>query len=205
MKGFILSINKAKNEDIIVTVLTSKDIRSYYRFFGARHSILQLGYMIDFEVDESNSNFLPRIKSISQQPFSWLFDKNRLLLWQNFITRVYLHLKDTSSLDDFYYQLLLKSAIKWQKQNPKRVLCDSYIELLDYEGRLYKDDICFICQSPLEEDVSLMSSYKLAHPRCIYGSTISKAKLLEALRERNTINLDDEEIEYLYLVAQKSF
>jgi hypothetical protein len=43
MKGFIVSLRRAKNEDLIVTLLEERALRSYYRFYGARHSILQLG------------------------------------------------------------------------------------------------------------------------------------------------------------------
>jgi len=85
MKGFVLGLRKAKNEDSIALVLSHKDVRTYYRFFGARHSILQLGNLIDFEVEGEGSSFLPRLRSLSHLGFPWLFDKNKLLLWHNFI------------------------------------------------------------------------------------------------------------------------
>jgi hypothetical protein len=156
MKGFVLSINRAKNEDTIAVVLTSNDVRSYYRFFGARHSILQLGYLIDFEIEGEDGKFLPRLRSLSHIPFEWIYDKNRLLIWQNYIRLFAKHLKDASHIDSFYYDLLLESAKKWHKQNPKRVVCDSYLQLLDYEGRLHYDEYCFVCETPIENQVSLM-------------------------------------------------
>jgi recombinational DNA repair protein (RecF pathway) len=205
MKGFVLSISKAKNEDIIVMVLTSNDIKTYYRFFGARHSILQVGYMIDFEVEGDDGRFLPRLRSISQIPFEWIFDKNRLLIWQNYIKLFAKHLKDATHLDSFYFDLLLENAKKWHKQNPKRIVCDSYIKLLKYEGRLYQDDKCFICQEPIEEQVSLMQSFKLAHPHCIYQIALPTKKLIDTLKLSKSIYMDDNEVDYLYDVVMKGF
>ena len=37
MRGFVINIKKAKNEDIIVTVLGDNSVTDYWRFFGARH------------------------------------------------------------------------------------------------------------------------------------------------------------------------
>ena len=62
IKGFILSVRKSKNEDSIALVLSPTEVRTYYRFFGARHSILQLGNLIDFEVEGEGSSFLPRLR-----------------------------------------------------------------------------------------------------------------------------------------------
>ncbi|NPA50850.1 MAG: recombination protein RecO, partial [Epsilonproteobacteria bacterium] len=42
MQGFILDLRRVREEDLIVTIITKDEIRDYYRFFGARHSILQL-------------------------------------------------------------------------------------------------------------------------------------------------------------------
>ena len=69
MRGFIVNIKKAKNEDVVVTVLTNNSVQSYWRFFGARHSILQIGNLVDFEVKESQNNFMPQMRSLSQLSF----------------------------------------------------------------------------------------------------------------------------------------
>jgi len=206
MQGFVLSVTKAKNEDVIVTILTSQDIKTYYRFFGARHSILQLGYMIDFEVEnDSSGRFLPRLRSLSQIPFKWIFDKNKLMIWQNYTKNLYNHLKDATDIDSFYFDMLLENAKRWHKQNPKRVVCDSYMHMLSYEGRLYMDDNCFICNQPLENLTSLMQSYKVAHPHCIYDISLPSKKLFDALKMQKTLYMDDDEIEYMYKVAMKGF
>jgi len=62
MKGFILNTKKAKNEDIIVTTLSNSRVGNYWRFFGARHSIIQVGNLIDFEVQESKNDFMPKMR-----------------------------------------------------------------------------------------------------------------------------------------------
>ncbi|NKQ40201.1 MAG: recombination protein RecO [Sulfurovum sp.] len=203
MKGFVVALRRAKNEDSIAIVLTDKSARSYYRFFGARHSILQLGHLIDFEVEGEDGRFLPRLRSLSQMGFKWLRDRNRLMLWHNFIKLFEPHLRDTEELDRFYFDLLLKAARKWDKQNPKRIVCESYVELLKFEGRIYPIGKCYICEQDLGESVSLMTSFKPAHPECIYASAINKSKIDEFFREGKTIYLNDSEIDILYSVVIK--
>jgi hypothetical protein len=203
MKGFVLGLRKAKNEDSIALVLTSKDVRTYYRFFGARHSILQLGNLIDFEVEGEDSSFLPRLRSLSHLGFPWLFDRNRLMIWHNFIKRFEPHLKDAQEIDSFYYDLLLNAAKKWDKQNPKRIVCESYIELLNYEGRLYPEENCFICEQRIEEEISLMQAFKPAHPSCIYSSALPTKKILDFFQSKKTVFLEDYEVDYLFEVVMK--
>ena len=203
MKGFVLGLRKAKNEDSIALILSPKDVRTYYRFFGARHSILQLGNLIDFEVEGEGSSFLPRLRSLSHLGFPWLFDKNKLLLWHNFIKRFEPHLKDTEEIDSFYFDLLLTSAKKWDKQNPKRVAVESYIELLDYEGRLYPEENCYICEQRIEEEISLMQAFKPAHPSCIYSSALPTKKILDFFETKKTVFLEDHEVDYLFEIVLK--
>ena len=203
IKGFILSVKKAKNEDSIATVLTASEVRTYYRFFGARHSILQLGNLVDFEVEGEGSSFLPRLRSLSHMGFPWLFDKNKLLMWHNFIKKFEPHLKDAEEVESFYYDLLLTAAKRWDKQNPKRIVCESYISLLDYEGRLYPEENCFICEQRIEDDIALMQAFKPAHPNCIYSPSMPTKKLLDFFESKKTTFLEDYEVDYLYDVVMK--
>jgi hypothetical protein len=183
--------------------LSEHEVRTYYRFFGARHSILQLGNLVDFEVEGEGSSFLPRLRSLSHLGFPWLFDKNKLLLWHNFIKRFEPHLKDTEEIDSFYFELLLTAAKKWDKQNPKRVAVESYIELLDYEGRLYPEENCYICEQHIEEEISLMQSFKPAHPACIYSSALPTKKILDFFETKKTVFLEDHEVDYLFEIVLK--
>jgi len=203
MKGFILGVRKAKNEDSIALVLSPESIRSYYRFFGARHSILQMGNLIDFEVEGEDGRFMPRLRSLSHIGFPWLFDKNRLLIWHNFLKKFEPHLKDAEEIDTFYFNLLLDAARKWHRQNPKRIVCESYIELLEYEGRLYPEENCFICEQRIEEEIALMQAFKPAHPGCIYSPALPTKKILDFFTSKKTVFLEDYEVDHLYEIVLK--
>jgi len=198
MKGFILNIRKAKNEDVIVTVLSNCEVRSYYRFFGARHSILQVGNLIDFELQESKNGFMVQIRKISHISFPWIFSNNHLFLWQNFIRLFEPHLKEATQIDSFYFDLLLKIAKKWHRQNPKRLAIEAYIEILDYEGRLYDNGFCYICEDVLDEQVGLMRAYLPAHPRCIYGYSYDKQQIFKLFDTKLTIHLNDNIVNKLF-------
>ena len=203
MRGFILNIRKAKNEDVIVTVLSKESVQNYYRFFGARHSILQIGNFIDFEVQEDNGTFIPKIRKISHIGFPWLFWTNHLLIWQNFIKLFNTHLKDTTEINSFYFNLLLTIAKKWDKQHPKRLAIEGYLKLLAHEGRLYNNGFCYICENPLDTQVALMRAYIPTHPNCIYANTYEKNQIFKLFDTRSTINLDDNIIKELYKILLK--
>ncbi len=203
MKGFVVALRRAKNEDSIATVLTEKSIRSYYRFFGARHSILQLGHLIDFEVEGEDGRFMPRLRNLSQMGFPWLRDRNRLMLWHQFIKLFEPHLRDTEELETFYFDLLLTAARKWNRQNPKRIICESYLSLLRYEGRLYPVTACYICEKELDKHVALMGAFKPAHSECIYASALPKEKIQAFFESGKTIHMNDAEVEQLYHVVLK--
>jgi hypothetical protein len=200
-----LELKRAKNEDMIALILTRHDIKSYYRFYGARHSILQVGYLVDFEDEDGYSSFMPRLRNLSHIGFSWLKDKNRLLLWHNFIYPFIPHLRDANEIDNFYFDLLLEAAQKWEKQNPKRVACESYIKLLKFEGRLNLPTLCYICDNTIENEVALMQAFKPAHPECIYTPSINKNKLLKFYENESTLYLEDNEVAYLFDVLLKGF
>ena len=137
--------------------------------------------------------------------FPWIHDKNKLLLWHNFIRKFEPHLKDAEELDSFYYDLLLSAAKRWDKQNPKRIVCESYMSLLDYEGRLYEFENCFICEKRIEEDIALMQAFKPAHPSCIYSASLPTKKILDFFHSKKTVFFEDHEVEYLYDVVMKGF
>jgi len=205
MRGFIIDIRKAKNEDVIVTVLSNDAVKTYWRFFGARHSILQIGNLIDFETKESKNNFMPNMRSLSHISFPWIFSNNRLLIWQNFIKLFEFHLRDAIELDSFYFDLLLKTAQKWSKQNPKRLAIEAYMQLLDHEGRLYDNDFCYICETILEDKVGLMKAFLPTHPTCIYGQTFDKKEIFKLYNTHSTIHLENTVIEKLYRILIKGF
>ena len=199
----MIGLRKAKNEDMIVTILSPQSVHTYYRFFGARHSILQFGHLIDFEVEGEQSSYLPRLRNLSHLGFEWLYDNNLLLLWHNYIKLFEPHLRDTEELEPFYFDLLLESAKKWGKQNPRRIVCENYIRLLKYEGRLHDDALCYICETPVGEEISLMQAFIPAHPSCIHSPALKREKIHYFFENAKSLYLDDSEVEYLYQVAMK--
>ena len=178
-------------------------MRTYYRFFGARHSILQLGNLIDFEVEGEDGRFLPRLRSLSHIGFPWLYDHNRLLIWHSFVGRFEPHLRDAGEIETFYYDLLLNAAKKWYRQNPKRIVIESYLQLLEYEGRLYPQERCYICENRIEEEIALMQAYKPAHPHCIYAPALPSKKIFDLFKSKKTVFLEDYEVEHLYEIVMK--
>ncbi|HIP42020.1 MAG TPA: recombination protein RecO [Campylobacterales bacterium] len=203
MKGFILNIRKAKNEDVIVTVLSNSKVESYWRFFGARHSILQVGNLVDFKIMESKNNFMPSMRSLSHLRFPWIFSAQHLLIWQNFIKLFEPHLKDTIEIEPFYFELLLEIARKWDKQNPKRLAVEAYLKILDYEGRLYNNGFCYICEEPLDDKLGLMRAYIPAHPACIYAHSYDRKRIFRLFNSKSTIYLEDYIINELYILLLK--
>jgi hypothetical protein len=204
VKGFIVSLRRAKNEDLIVTLLEERALRSYYRFYGARHSILQLGYLIDYESEEE-SRFMPRLRRVSHMGFPWLFRRNRLMLWQQFISLFEPHLRDTEELDPFYFEMLLQAARRWERQNPKRIVCECTLSLLKFEGRIHPPHRCYICEKPIGDSVALMQALLPAHPHCIYGSALPRQKVEEFFKTGKTTLLEDGEVALLYDIVSKGF
>jgi len=135
--------------------------------------------------------------------FPWLYEKNKLLLWHNFIKKFEPHLKDAENIDAFYFDLLLNAAKRWDKQNPKRIICESYISLLEYEGRLYPETNCFICEQRIEEEISLMQAFRPAHPACIYSTAMPTKKVLDFFKTKKTLYLEDQEVVYLFDIVMK--
>ena len=203
MQGFILKTTRAKNEDLIVNILTKKHLYTLYRFYGARHSILNLGYKIDFETEYSSKAYLPRLRNITHLGYKWLFDNQRVLLWQQFIQKFYEHLKGLEEVDEIYFDILDRSAILWERQNPKRVAIESYIEILKKEGRLHSDFVCFICNQKIKNELSLTRGFLPAHKECVNSYVFSKKKIEYLFKTNTTLFLEDSEIDNLWQIVMQ--
>jgi hypothetical protein len=75
--------------------------------------------------------------------------------------------------------------------------------LLDYEGRLYPEENCYICEQRIEENIALMQAFKPAHPSCIYSSALPTKKILDFFKTKKTVFLEDHEVDYLFEVVMK--
>jgi len=203
MKGFVLTLTRAKNEDMIATVLSEHRMERYYRFYGARHSILQLGNLIDFEVAGEDGRFLPRLQGLSHLGFPWQYERNRLMPWHDFIKLFEPHLRDAGELDPFYFDLLLTAARHWERQNPKRIVVESYHALLKHEGRLHPVGDCYLCEQPIAGMIHLMPAFKPVHPECIYAPPLPRTLIEDFMLHGKTLYLDDTIVEQLYGVVMK--
>ena len=199
MQGYILRVRKAKNEDVIATILTRDRIETLYRFYGARHPIVTAGYKIDFEIEKDTSPFLPRLRHVIHLGFAWLTDPLRLQIWRHFVSLLYEHLKDVDVPGNFYYDLLEEKAKIWHLQNPKRSAVEAYLQILEHEGRLHPPHECFICGHALEERTSLARAYLPAHPRCVIAKSLPTAEITRLFKTKQTLHLDDETVERLWL------
>jgi len=150
-------------------------------------------------------NFLPKVRNITHISFPWLYDREKLLYWHRFISIFEPHFKDVTKIDKFYFELLLLSAKKWNKQNPKRVIVESFTQILKYEGHLHNLDRCLICNREIDNNISLIKGFLPTHPNCSKSINIDKNNLSYLFLNNSSIYLDDETISNLSEIALKGF
>jgi len=197
MRGFILHTQLVKEEDLVVTILTKNKILKLYRFYGARHSVINIGYLIDFEVEKTMVN-IDRLRNIMQIGYPFLLDNQKMLIWQSFIKMMYSHLFDVEEIDSFYFYML-EDIVKHFDRNPKRVLIEYYIKLLKFEGRLSEFE-CFLCDKKIENRVNLARGYLCACENCIPKKGIEIEKIKFLFENEKTTLLNNQEIETLYKI-----
>jgi len=200
MQGYIIDIKAVRDDDLIVSILTEQNIYTTYRFYGARHSNINIGYKIDFELETNLKSSLPRLKDVIQLGFQWIFDNEKLYCWQRFIKLFYPHLKDVETIDSFYFELLNTLSHKMIKQNAKRAICKAYIKLLEHEGRLHTEFNCFLCEKKITEDISLVRSFMPVHATCTYSKVFDFKKVKELFEDKTLISFEDKEIDYLWKI-----
>ncbi|MDD3323767.1 MAG: recombination protein RecO [Sulfurospirillaceae bacterium] len=198
MQGYIININRVKDEDLIVTVLTSNSIKTLYRFYGARHSTINLGYKIDFESQHSLKSSISQLRNILHLAEQWNKDFNRMYIWQAYVRLFYLHLKDIDTLDSFYFDLLESSSMLWGKQNPKRVAIESYVKLLEYEGRMRDDFICFACEEAIQGRVALLRGFLPIHQSCANMDGYDFLHVRELLENKSTLHMEENDVDRLW-------
>ncbi len=205
MQGFIVNTNKVRDEDLIVNILTEKKLKTLYRFYGARHSNIHLGYKIDFETHYSPKSKIPQLRNVFHLSSSWMHEREKHYIWQQFCKLLFDHLKDIEEIEEFYFTLLEKSSNLFYRQNPKRVVIESYIKLLDHEGRLHNDFKCFICDRQTDDNLSIARAFLPAHNSCLHADTFSKKKIQKLFSEKSTLYLENEEIEKLWRIVLEGF
>lgn len=200
MQGYIINLNKVKDEDLIVTIISKKSLDTLYRFYGARHGVINLGFKIDYEKEESAKSNISRLKDVIHIGFKWINDYKLLRYWQDFLALFYKHLKDTDELEEFYFELIDSASREWNKQNPKRVAIESYVKLLEHEGRLHSELICFLCSQKIEGDISPIRAYLPTHKECSHTLSINQDAIKELFENKSSLFLTDKEVDRLWYV-----
>lgn len=198
MQGFIIKVNRFKDEDLIVTIITQQNLQTLYRFYGARHGVINLGFKIDFETQKSLNSTIGQLRDVIHLGYPWLMQRSRLSLWQQFCALFYPHLKDTEEIDSFYFELLNDAADTWHQQNPKRIAIESYIKLLKHEGRLHEEFECFVCEEPIQESASLLRAFLPSHPQCTHRLSIPIRNLKRLYDDESTLFMSDKEVDILW-------
>ena len=202
MKGFILNTTKARDEDLIVRVLTKDEVLTLYRFYGARHSYINIGYLIDFYVEESYKSTIKRLRNVIQIPFDFLFDLQKTLYFKEYIRLLNFHFMDVSQVDDFYYNSLINLCKTLSERDTKRAIIEHYVKLLQKEGRLHKDLVCFLCERKVDREIALARSFLPAHPNCIIDKGFEEEKIKLLFNEKKSLLFSNEEINKLWKVLE---
>jgi hypothetical protein len=197
MQGYIIDIKPVKDDDLIVTILSENKLITAYRFYGARHPNINIGYKIDFELENTRAN-IPRLKDVIQLGFPWILDNEKMYCWQRYIKLFYPHLKEIEELDPFYFYSLENLIHIMTKQNVLRAICESYITLLEHEGRLHTDFECLLCEIPINDNVSLVRGFLPVHAQCTHSRVFEFKKIKDFFEKKKMIDLDDSEVEYLW-------
>lgn len=201
MQGYIIKTHKVRDEDLVVSIITNSNLELLYRFYGARHSSVNLGYKIDFEVEKSSKSDIARLRDVIHLGFSWMHDKRKLSIWQQFLNLFYPHLKNSDDLDAFYFHLLDEAALAFEKQNPKRVVIESYIKLLMFEGRLHSEFICFHCNTRIEtQNISLLRAFLPSHSKCSHTYAFNREAVAYLFETFSTLYLSDKEVNAMFQI-----
>jgi len=200
MQGYIINLNKVKDEDLIVTIVSKGNLETLYRFYGARHGTINIGFKIDYEIEESAKSTIGRLKDVIHIGFKWINDYHKLRLWQDFLALFHKHLKDAEDIGDFYFELIDNASKEWNKQNPKRVAVEAYVKLLAHEGRLHTERNCFLCSRIIEGNISLIRAFLPTHKECTHTLAINQEALKELFQNKSSLFLSDKEIDRLWLV-----
>ena len=203
MQGYILQVSKYRDEDVIVTILTPDSLLTLYRFYGARHSTVNLGHKVDFEVENIVNVTISRLRNIIHLGTPWMGHAPTVMIWHHFIRLLGTHLRGIETVDRFYFDMLERLSKALERQNPKRACIDAYLEILAFEGRLHTEAYCFICDEPIVENLSLGRAFLPAHTHCIYGRKLPVGETMDMLQTQKSLILDETTVNNLWDVLME--
>jgi hypothetical protein len=115
------------------------------------------------------------------------------------LSRPIKHFEDVEDIDIFYFNMLKDLIDDLKYQNTKRAIIESYVNLLEYEGRLNCDLNCFICYQPIKNNLNISRSFILSHQKCLNSYELFDIKKIKILFEdKSTFMLNDNEIHFLW-------
>ena len=205
MKGFVLNTVRVRDEDLIVRILGVDEVYTLYRFYGARHSYINVGNFIDFTVEESAKTTIKRLRNVIQLPFKFMFDLDKMLHYKMFVSLLNVHLQDVSRIDSFYFNWLKNITESLHVRDAKRLFVESYIKLLKKEGRLHNDFVCFLCEEKIDKKIALARAFLPAHERCVMSEGFDKEKVELLFNEEKSLLLDEKEIEKMWKIINLGF
>lgn len=85
MQGYILDTKPVKDDDLIVTILTENKIYTTYRFYGAKHSNINVGYKIDFELENTLRSDIGRLRDVMQLNYQWILDAKKCIVGKDLL------------------------------------------------------------------------------------------------------------------------
>ncbi len=198
MQGYILHTQKVRDEDLLVFILTHEKLKTLYRFYGARHSSVHLGYKVDFEVESEGTRNIKKLRHVMHLGFAYLKLREKFYLWQQFCKLLHSHLKGVESVDGFYFELLDTMSARLEKQSAKRLFVESYTAMLEHEGRLHELQECFFCGKPLSSSVTLVRAFLPSCESCTFGEKLDIKALKELWNQKSTLKLGDTEVNALW-------
>jgi len=196
---------RVRDEDLIVKILTKNEVLTLYRFYGARHSYINVGNYIDFIVEESPKATIKRLRNVVQLPFKFMFDLQKMLDYKIFVSLLNKHLFDVTKIDEFYFNWLIEITNMLDKRDSKRLFIESYVKLLEKEGRLHKDFKCFLCEEKIKNNIALTRAFLPAHEKCIMADGFENEKVELLFNEKKSLLFDDKEIERLWKIINLGF
>jgi len=205
MRGFVLQTTRVRDEDLIVRILSEKEVLSLYRFYGARHSYINVGNLIDFVVEESPKATIKRLRHVVQLPFKFMFDRQKMLNYKIFVALLNEHLRDVSKIDGFYFNWLSEITQTLHERECKRLFIESYVRLLEKEGRLHYDFSCFLCESKVSGKIALARAFLPAHERCVMSEGFDEEKIKTLFFDKKSLLFDENEIEKLWRIINLGF
>jgi len=201
VKGFILSTTLVREEDKIVKILTPTEIFTLYRFYGARHSPIQRGNLIDFVIEKNPKGGIDRLRSPVQIPLlSPTLPLFLPLQWENFFQFLAFHFRGISTISPFYYRKLVAMGEELGVRPSLRVLVEGLFEIFQFEGILPPIGKCGRCGLPTGERVALeKNTLHWCHPDCLPSTPhFFSPALGELYLYRKTLLFSQGELEKLW-------